>query len=611
MATPIELLAPARNIDIAIDAINNGADAVYIGASKFGARALAGNSIEDIARLTAYAHQFNAKVYVTINTVILDSEIKEVEQLIHKLYEIHVDALIVQDMAILRMNLPPIALHASTQCDIRTPEKAKFLASVGFSQIVLARELTITEIRNIHDAAGVPIECFVHGALCVSYSGKCHVSQAVLGRSANRGECAQLCRLPYNLIDGKGQTVCEAKHLLSLRDLNQSDYLMQMLDAGVSSFKIEGRLKDGEYVKNIVAHYRHLLDDIIEANPNKFVRASVGTSATTFSPTPAKSFNRGFSNYFLNERYPDNGKRMASLSTPKSLGEPIGKVISAKGKSIKIDTTAHLANGDGISFFNAKGEYAGFRVNYVSGNVVETLQPVSIAPKTQLYRTYDKAFEDTLNASKTVRTVKVNFALTDDGSKILLKAKDERGNSATKIVTTDIQQASKPQSEAQQRVLQKLGGTIYSAGEIHTLNDIFIPASVLTEARRNILVQLDEMQLKNYSTPKRAAENSEIQFPSDTLTYADNVANKLAQSFYAEHGVTSIEPALESSGKTPNGTIVMRTRYCLRRELGYCKKTPQGKVLTEPLTLTPVNGNFSLELTFDCANCEMNLRIKH
>lgn len=399
----LELLAPAKNAAIAIEAIKHGADAVYMGANRYGARAMAGNSIEDISDVVEFAHKFNVKVYITINTILYDKELSEVEKLIQQLYRIGVDALIIQDMSILRLDLPPIALHASTQCDIRTPEKALFLEKCGLSQLVLARELTLDEIKNIKNVTSVALEAFVHGALCVSYSGRCGLSYACMKRSANRGECAQMCRLPYHIEDETGNIIADEKHYLSLKDLNQSDNLEAMINAGICSFKIEGRLKDIDYVKNTVAYYRNRLDTIIEKYSDRYERSSVGYSSIKFTPQLDKVFNRSFCSYFLTNRKPQNGTKIASILTPKSMGEYIGKLNSInKGNILHIDTNKTLVNGDGLSYFD-ENTYTGFRINRVDGANIIISNKVKIAKGTKLYRTFDKQFTDELNNSTAVR----------------------------------------------------------------------------------------------------------------------------------------------------------------------------------------------------------------
>ncbi|MDE5744406.1 MAG: U32 family peptidase, partial [Paramuribaculum sp.] len=401
----IELLAPAKNSEIAIEAIKHGADAVYIGAPTNGARAAAANTISDIATVVRFAHLFNARVYVTVNTIIYESELKAVEKMIRELYKIGVDALIVQDMSVLKMDIPPIALHASTQCDIRTPEKAEFLEAAGFSQIVPARELSLKETAEICAAVNIPVEVFVHGALCVSYSGACYSSLATTGRSANRGECAQICRLPYTLYDCAGKELIKEKHLLSLRDLNRIADLEQLLTAGVSSFKIEGRLKDATYVKNVVTAYRTAIDSIIGANPQLYSRSSSGTVNTSFIPDLSKSFNRGYTSYFTHTPAPK--QQMASFESPKWTGEKIGTVRTAGSAFLVLDTKESLSNGDGLGYFNTKGKFCGFRVNRTEGNKVFPASPISIKPHTEIFRNNNKSWNDRLSADTATRTIAV------------------------------------------------------------------------------------------------------------------------------------------------------------------------------------------------------------
>ena len=398
----IELLAPAKDLQCGIEAINHGADAVYIGSPKFSARAAAGNTLEDIRTLCSYAHQFGARIYVAFNTILTDEELPDAETIIWELYRAGADALIVQDMGILSLNLPPIPLHASTQTDNRTPAKVKFLQDAGFTQVVLARELSLNEIHAIASETTVPLEVFVHGALCVSYSGQCYISSALSGRSANRGECAQYCRLPYTLLDAEGNEILKDKHLLSLKDLNQSQHLEALLDAGVTSLKIEGRLKEVSYVKNITAYYRKKLDALFAKRP-EYKRASVGHETYTFEPIAEKSFNRGFTSFFLQQRQKD----ITSFDTPKSVGERVGTVKELKGNSFTIAGTKQLSNGDGLIFFNSEGNLEGFRVNRVEENRVFPLEMPRISPKTILYRNYDHAFEKLLEKPSAERKIDV------------------------------------------------------------------------------------------------------------------------------------------------------------------------------------------------------------
>ncbi len=597
---PLELLAPARDLQVGRAAIMHGADAVYIGASAFGARASAGNSVEDIAELCRFAHQFRAKVYTTVNTIVYERELEAVRRLIDKLYQAGVDAIIVQDMALLRMQLPPIELHASTQCDTRTPEKAEFLQEAGFSQIVLARELTLPEIKAITERVKVPVEVFIHGALCVSYSGRCHASQALCGRSANRGECAQICRLPYTLTDANGKVLARDKHLLSLHDFNTTASLQQLVDAGASSFKIEGRLKDEAYVKNITAHYRRKLDEIIAANPDRYRRASCGTVNLNFTPSPQKSFNRGFTSYFLNERRPAS---IASIYTPKSLGEPMQNLDD-------------LHNGDGLSFFTSRGEYTGFLVNGVRGGRPVPNKPIQIPKNASFFRTTDVAWDKTMSRTDTAsRRISLKIKLFSNR----IEGEDERGVRVVLPHSLQPEAARKPQNI--RAYFEKLGDTIYSLAdfELHLPADSFIPASALTALRRSLTEALDSAAVATYRRNLRAKENPEAKYPAEKLDYRDNVANSLADKFYRDHGVKQIEPAMETTAAPAKaGTVVMTTRHCVLRELGLCLRElkANGRELPKlPLTLRSSARNGSsgstatLHVRPDCARCEMQITL--
>lgn len=604
MTANIELLAPAKNAEIAIEAIKHGADAVYIGAEKFGARASAGNSVDDIARVTDFAHIYNAKVYATVNTIIYDNELKQAENLIKSLYKAGTDALIVQDMGILRLDIPPIALHASTQCDTRTVEKAQFLEKAGFSQIVLARELTIDEISEIAKNTTAAIECFIHGALCVSYSGRCHASCAFKKRSANRGECAQICRLPYDVYDGN-HIVMRNKHILSLRDLNQSENIIQLAEAGVSSFKIEGRMKDMDYVKNITSYYNRILNDLCKTYPEKYKRASQGRTSVTFEPVPEKSFNRGFIHYFLNRRKP--AESMASLLTPKSTGEEIGPIEKVNGLSLTIKTDKKLSNGDGLAYFNSNGELIGFRANKVSGNTVTTLEKTSIAKGTTIYRNFDKEFNGRLSKETAERKLRVDIKMSQTPSGILTEITDETGAAISIHTQLDKIAAKSDQSEAREKVFRKMGGTpfILNKTEYGDTAGLFIPASILTEIRRNLIDNLLTAKRVSYKFKYRGKEDKNAAYPYKELTFADNVANRLAAQFYKEHGIEEIEQAMEVSGKSAD-KVLMTTRYCLRRELGCCLKEGNHDKLGKDITIK--SGNVCMSVEFDCKNCQMLLR---
>ncbi|MBR1882461.1 MAG: U32 family peptidase [Muribaculaceae bacterium] len=609
----IELLAPAKDASVAIEAVNHGADAVYMGASRFGARALAGNSVSDIARVCEVAHHFDARVYVTVNTLVYDHELAEVERLIGKLYRADVDALIVQDLGILRLDIPPIALHASTQCDLRTPQKAKFLEALGFSQLVMARELTLYEIAKIRKEVKVPLEAFVHGALCVSYSGRCQASQAFKQRSANRGECAQLCRLPYDLLDENGRAVMKGKHLLSLRDLNQSSRLEAMMNAGVSSFKIEGRLKEASYVKNVVAHYRKLMDEVIARNAERYERSSYGRSSCAFVPDVMKSFNRSFTHYFLDERHPANGNKMASIDTPKSMGEPLGRVTAVRGNRMRIDTSIPLANGDGLSFKAPDGTFAGVRVNVADGSEITLRQAVDIKKGAFVYRTFDKRMEEQLANSSPQRAIDVEAALRRAGDRLVLDLTDERGCHVTHSVQTDaLAEASTPQGDRQQDVLGKLGGTGYRLCGATVLDDLFVPSSVLANLRRETIALLNRAHHLARARDYRKKENKNALCPMRSLESVDNVANHLARRVYQEHGVEGYIPmAMECEPpekQMKENAVVMHTRYCLRRELGAClKEKNAAHKLPVPLFLR--HGNVLMRVDCDCRKCEMKLRL--
>ena len=602
----IELLAPARDADIAIAAIQHGADAVYMGASHHGARADATNTLDDVRRACDYAHQFGARIYATVNTLVYDDELKEVERLIHDLYRIGVDALIVQDLGLLRLDIPPIALHASTQCDLRTPDKARFLEALGFSQLVMARELTLDEIAAIRQATTVPLEAFVHGALCVSYSGRCAISQVLKSRSANRGECAQLCRLPYDLVDDQGHVLVEGKHLLSLRDMARHDRLEQMMAAGVSSFKIEGRLKDMAYVKNVVAYYRRAIDKVIDRQPERYCRSSFGQVELTFEPKLEKSFNRGFTHYFLDERRPADGTAIASIDTPKSQGEPLGRVTRCNGNTLTIDTRATLANGDGLSYYDAQGVFTGTRVNRSLGGGAVLLRERAAIPRgTRIYRTADKAFNDLLAKPSATRTIAVDAELRYVNGALVLTFSDERGNRVTHAIDCDLQPASKPQGDRQIAELNKLGGTIYRMREVKVPSDVFIPASLLARLRRETVELLDRTNRITRQVGMRRPEDKSALCPVTGLAPADNLANHLAEQLYRDHGVTDITPALEVGTHVTSSTPLMHTRYCLRRQLGACLKGKNASRLPRDLYLK--TGTTLLKVTCDCIHCEMTL----
>ncbi|MDR1699453.1 MAG: U32 family peptidase, partial [Prevotellaceae bacterium] len=537
----MELLAPAKNAECGIAAVNHGADAVYIGAPKFSARAGAGNSLQEIERLIQHAHRYNARVYAALNTILKDSELTEAEQIIRQLYEIGADALIVQDMGILELNLPPIPLHASTQTDNRTVEKVQFLEQAGFAQVVLARELSLAQIREISSKTNVALEFFVHGALCVSYSGQCYISQALAGRSANRGECAQYCRLPYDLLDGNGKIIAQNKHFLSLKDLNLSDHLADLLDAGVSSFKIEGRLKDMPYVKNITAFYRQKLDALFETD-KRYTRSSSGKTRFFFTPNPEKTFQRGATTYFLNGR----DAHLSSHDTPKSISERIGKVSFVGQNYFGSNSATLIHNGDGLVFFNAGNELEGFRVNKVENGKIFPAQKINLSKGTTIYRNSDVEFEKQLAGKSAERRVAVDIVLSEIENGFALTFTDEDGNSVSENFPCQKELATRP--DAGQNILQqlgKLGNTYFEARniKIDTPQTPFIPSSSLANWRRTLCELLEKERITNY--PRQLVETrrtTSLQYPKSELSYLENVYNSKARNFYTQHGATVIEP---------------------------------------------------------------------
>ena len=602
----IELLAPAKDLTCGLEAIRHGADAVYIGAPKFGARAAAANSGEDIRTLCDYAHLYGARVYVALNTILTDDELAEAERMIWELWRAGADALIVQDMGITQLDLPPIPLHASTQTDNRTVEKVRFFEQAGFTQVVLARELTLDEIREIAAATTVPLEVFVHGALCVSYSGQCYLSEALSGRSANRGACAQYCRLPYTLVDADGTKIAGPKHLLSLKDMNRSDRLEELLDAGVSSLKIEGRLKDVTYVKNVTAYYRRCLDAILSRRP-EYVRSSFGRSVYTFEPNPEKSFNRGFTPFFLDGRRAD----VTAFDTPKSLGEPVGRVKALKGKSaFTVAGTKALHNGDGLAFFNRRGELEGLRVNRVEAGCVYPLRMPPLAVGMPIYRNYDQEFEKLLAKPSAERKMAVRMTFAENPFGFTLTLEDESGARVMLAEPFEKESAQRPQEENIRKQLAKLGNTPFEASEVRVelSGNWFVPSSCLAEMRRKGVAQLEDAHQIRYASPKagqvKAEEPGGNPFPEQRLTYLGNVSNRKAQAFYRQHGVRQIDAAFELSPR--QDVPLMFTKHCLRYSMGWCslhqrKQSPY----REPYYL--LYKETRLRLHFDCRHCQMQI----
>jgi collagenase-like PrtC family protease len=612
----IELLSPAKNADFGIEAINHGADAVYIGGPAFGARAKAPNTVQDIARLVMHAHRYHAEVFVALNTIFHDNELEGVRQLVHQLYDAGVDALIVQDMGLLTMDLPQIQLHASTQTDIRTVEKAVFLDQVGFSQLVLARELDIRTVKQIADSTTANLEYFIHGALCVAFSGQCFISHAHTGRSANRGECSQECRLPYTLEDQKGRIIGKDKHYLSMKDNDQSANLSALIDAGVSSFKIEGRYKDLPYVKNATAHYRLLLDDILQERPD-LAKSSAGYATYTFNPQPEKTFNRSATDYFANGRQADIG----AFDTPKFAGEELGKVTKVGKNFIEVSTDVELHNGDGVCFFDVHKELVGLRVNTAQRITTFTQRlfpnemPADIRNNTIIYRNRDHAFMRLLEKESATRkmALSINFYETRDG--FALTVTDEQGFNATVQCPAE-KQAANDAAKAENSLIEnlsKLGSTDFVAKEVNLeiAQMWFVPASVANNLRREAIEQLVQVRALGYERPAfRPAVEPPAIYPENSLSYLANVYNQQARTFYKKHGVKLIAKAYEANeelGEVP----VMITKHCLRFSHGLCPKEAkgvigvQGTVTAEPMTL--ISGNDRYTLKFDCKPCEMHV----
>lgn len=615
MIREIELLAPAKNLECGIAAIDHGADAVYIGASNFGARVAAGNSVEDIEQLCQYAHQYNAKVYVTINTIIYDDEIIQVENLIRKLNDIGVDAILVQDMAILKIcnNIKSkITLHASTQTDNRNIDKIKWLKQAGFKRAVLARELSLKEINAIHKAVpDIELEVFVHGALCVSYSGACYASEYCFHRSANRGNCAQFCRLKFDLKDGSDNIIQKDKYMLSLKDMCRIHSLKDLLEAGATSLKIEGRLKNVSYVKNVVAAYSQELNRIIASYPDKYKRASNGKTTYSFKPDLSKTFNRGFTDYFLYGRKPG----LASVNTPKAIGEFVGSVKEIWHNSFSVSGTKAFSNGDGLCFINENQQLEGFRVNKVVNNRLFPLKmPENLKPHMALYRNNDQLFENKMSATTAKRKIGVKMFLSASQDYVELTIKDDAGHTATEKISYSSETAKKSQEENMKLQLGKLGNTLYEADEITISPESetrFIPSSILAGLRRDTLEKFShQFQFEHsgdneslgYILPNKINTNNS----AEEINIA-NVANKLARQLYDEIGPKDAPDAFETTKPNRDSeTQIMTCRYCIRYEMGYCTKQGRKAPWQEPLYLV-LKDNRKFRLKFDCLNCQMKI----
>lgn len=607
MKKKIEILAPAKDLIGGIAAINSGADAVYIGAPLYGARSNATNSIEDVAALVQYAHLFHAQVFVVINTILYDNELESCRQMIWKLYDAGVDALIIQDMAIMEMDLPPIVLHASTQANNRDADKIKFLKDAGMKRVVLARELNLHQIKQISDASDVELEFFVTGALCVSFSGNCYMSVANGERSANRGSCAQNCRLPYNLIDGHGETLIKSTHLLSIKDFDVSDQIPNLVEAGVISFKIEGRLKDIVYVKNNVSFLRKKLDSFLEGS-DKYTKASSGKCTYTFDSALEKSFNRGYTDYFVNDRHSSIG----SWESPKSKGQYIGKLIRTIGGAYEIENGELLNNGDGLCFINENNEAEGIYVNKAENGLAYPNVLKEIKDGTFIYRNNDAAFIKIVEREDSaVRKISTSLLLFENETGFELLATDEDGNTSSVQLVHPKEQTKNNLSieENIKAQLAKTGFTPYTADEItiQFTDNWFLPISKINEMRRTVYEQLSKTRLKNYKREERKIEKTDHPYPETKLDFMYNVSNKLARKFYERHGVTEIEQAFELQWD-PGKSRVMTTKYCIKYELKKCpihQKDIMGEKLKEPLVLK--QGELEYKLKFNCKPCEMEI----
>ena len=619
--TKIELLSPAKNLEVGIAAINHGADAVYIGGPDFGAREKVSNSIEDIERLCRHAALYDAKVYVTLNTLLRDNELERARKIVYDCWNAGVDAMIVQDMSLLMMDLPPIPLHASTQCNNLSLEKVQFLEKVGFSQVVLGRELSLDQIREIRANTSVPLEFFIHGSLCVCQSGQCYLSHYLGNRSANRGACAQPCRLPWNLLDENGKTLIENRHLLSLKDLNNSAHLEQLIDAGITSFKIEGRLKEADYVKNVTAFYRKKFDEIISRRSD-LQQASRGHCSVGFEVNPEKSFSRGFTDYFIEGRK----KGIDSPCTPKSMGEYVGEVTWCNSVRMELRTDKVLHNGDGFCFLDENGELKGLRADVVNGKTISCNRPHGATRGTKIYRNFDIEWQKQVDASNGNRKIDIQLTLAENDNGYEFIASVDDGRDARFCVSTNTECekiiANNPE-KATENIRKKAlqwGDTIFNPVglELNFAKPYLIPASVIGEMKRDLVEKLMNQLVENHMNnrlcrdaihrvsqmdEKDAMNRVSTNYPETELSYLGNVTNALAAEFYHQHGVTEIEDGLEKSYSKQSGIKVMTTKHCIRFANGMCSKETGQKAT--PLILENEKGTFRLE--FDCRNCQMNV----
>lgn len=594
----IELLSPARNYDAAIAAIDCGADALYIGAESFGARRGATNTTDDIARVVDYAHLFGVKVFVTLNTILYERELKEAEALARRLIDVGVDALIVQDMAYREMNLP-VELHASTQVCNMTPEGAKFLEDSGFSRVILERALSLEEIKAIREATEVDLECFIHGAICVGHSGRCYLSRSQSSRSGNRGECSQPCRLTYDLVTERGEKLISGKHLLSVKDFDLSEHIGDLIDAGVVSFKIEGRLKDDNYIKNVVSYYRRKIDEAIASRP-ECQRASVGRSEIEFDPDPKKSFTRDGGEYMF------AGKRagVASFLTPKAVGEYVGCVATTSKRDFRLVGKVALNAGDGICVITPEG-IVGTNVNRVEGNTIEPNRMEGIKAGMEVYRNYDHRFTQAVERSRTRRAVEAKCSLILSAEGISATYTDEEGFSVSveRSMTLDGSKSVDKMRAVAEEQMAKSGDSIFRVVGVDVVGaEWFATAKMLAEVRREALSMLAAKRMTRTMEHDIRTDSGEARFPVQRLGAEYNVVNSLSRRFYLKHGVEHIIDGLDLWATTL-GERVMESSYCLRREIGECLK--KGTKLRERLYIE--HGRHRYRLDFDCAKCRMSL----
>lgn len=595
------MLIPAKDLHSGQVAIQHGADALYVGASRFGARQAAGNTLSDLEELIQYAHLYGSKVHVTVNTLLFDNELEDARKLIWQLYEMGTDALIIQDLGILKMDLPPVALHASTQCHNHSLERVRMLERAGFKRAILAREMDLDTIRNIRDNTSIELETFVHGALCVCYSGQCYISKMMTGRSGNRGECAQICRTLFDLQDAKGKTLLKDKHLLSLRDMNRSAYLADLMDAGVVSFKVEGRLKDENYVKNITAYYRRILDQILSGKP-EMEKSGSGQTTVFFEPDPKKTFNRGYTSYFVDGQR----EKIASFDTPKAMGRKIGTLRQDDRGQLLYEGGETIVNGDGLCFVNQNSALEGFFVNGVSGKRIIPHKPLSVFKQVDLYRNVDKDFEKKLEGKSAERKMTVDMVFEEVQNGFRLRVCDEDGVEADAVLETEKALANKPEmAGAQLRAsLSKLGNTPFVLRNL-TLPEqaFFIPTSKVNQLKNNVieyLIEQRETHFKPEDSPLHYAPEQML----ESASYKRNITNELHRAVYADFGAKEFEYGLDKTLDF-KGKEVMVCKYCLRYELGLCSKNKDARKVAYPLYIN--NGKHKFQLQFDCRACEMKI----